>query len=228
MDREHRRGNGFWVSWMIVNILILFVAMLFLLLYGHNPAHLHPTRTTEIGITLLAMVLNSFWLGVMVLQYEREEGLNASRGRAAWIVLMVVLTLSVMVIGVIGGRYLPLSFSVFIVAMVVVAVMIIKRPVRLAKAYSMNRRLALISGATALVLLASAAALGYINEHQVEERYTINYWRGGCPDNLRKIDGATMQYSAAHNGAYPESIEDLAPDYLKSYPWREIWSHLLP
>jgi hypothetical protein len=39
-----------------------------------------------------------------------------------------------------------------------------------------------------------------------------------CFDNLRTIDGAIMQYSAANNGSYPQTIEELIPNYIRKMP----------
>jgi hypothetical protein len=41
---------------------------------------------------------------------------------------------------------------------------------------------------------------------------------GACQDKLRTIDSAVMQYSAAHNGTYPVSVEEMIPDYLREAP----------
>jgi hypothetical protein len=41
---------------------------------------------------------------------------------------------------------------------------------------------------------------------------------GACQDNLRTIDGSIMTYAAANNGAYPASVEEMIPNYLREAP----------
>jgi type IV pilus assembly protein PilA len=42
--------------------------------------------------------------------------------------------------------------------------------------------------------------------------------QGACQDNLRTIDSAIMQYSAANNGSYPANVAALVPNYLREAP----------
>jgi hypothetical protein len=67
-----------------------------------------------------------------------------------------------------------------------------------------------------VVLLLCLAGFFYIN-HLEDSKSYIDIIVISCQDNLRMIDAAIYSYNAEH-GVFPESIDELVPNYLKEVP----------
>jgi uncharacterized membrane protein (DUF373 family) len=214
-----------WMAGLLVDAAVIVVGGWLIIIYSSEEAP--GGHGLQIGIALLAAGVSLVLATATMLIYEATKKREMSRRfHVSLFLLLLILqciTIFLAVLEATGIKPYALSLMMTIGISLVSYALLVGGMSGLAKDIGDKGRFALSVMTLFLVLLAIIPVLLSAEDYLYREKEEQEHGYYGCPDELRTIDSAIMTYSAAHNGAYPESIKDLVPNYIKgiSEGWQE-------
>jgi hypothetical protein len=202
------------------------------LCYYYEYADMIYADNSSFGFLLVCAASLAMWSIILLVRFDNDRGRKTRRSLYLFVLSLITLVPLVMIL-IITSRSTderhpewPTAWPALVIWGAVTMGLFLIGMVEWPLALKKNGKFAATIAVFLLIVLISLGIVETVHRNRVEYENSRRIAYGATRDYLRTIDCAIMQYKE-NEGAYPETLEDLVPNYLRELPDTQWFNYYL-